>query len=296
MTEPRELLNPLAHTMLLALVAAGVSTAVLLVVCFPRVTAIVRREVASFFTSAVAYVTLLFYALMVGNAVMTSLPLMAYTDEPSMQRVFLGFLSATLLVAPVLTMRLIAEERARGTLEQLLCTAVHPAEVVLGKYLAAMCLYCTLVTVTVVYYVAVVRCLGADIDHGEALAGYVGMLLFGSGLMAIGLMVSAFCRSSMSAVVITLALFFGLLFLGTGIERVRGFVERLFAVILPGDGGELPARAGGWVREGLEFISLNVHITSFLEGRLALRDVAYFVSVTVFCLVVVLLAINVRRR
>ena len=66
----------------------------------------------------------------------------------------------------------------------------------LGKYLAAMCLYTALIGLSLFYYLGVVRCLGADIDHGQVLAGYIGMFLFGSGLVSIGLMVSAFCRKT----------------------------------------------------------------------------------------------------
>jgi ABC-2 type transport system permease protein len=220
---------------------------------------------------------------------------MVQQDEPSMSPALLGLLSATLLVVPVLTMRLLAEERDRGTLELLVTSGLRSWEIVLGKYIAAMCLYAALMGISVFYYIGVVRCLGADVDHGETLAGALGMLLFGSGLVSIGLMVSAFCRNAMSAVVFTLALFFGLLFLDTLIPWLRQLFLSV-ASLVPGLAE--PERAGALaerVTSGLEFLALNRHIGGFLAGRIELADVAYHGSVTVFCLVMVLLAIDLRR-
>src|SRR5690606_40167419 len=99
----------------------------------------------------------------------------------SMQRLF-EYLPAglSIVVVPVVTMRLMAEERRSGTLEMLITLPVKDSDVILGKYLGALGLVLTLVLATVLYPVFMFRfpwVLG-PLDAGPVTGGGLGLVLF----------------------------------------------------------------------------------------------------------------------
>ena len=131
-----------------------------------------------------------------------------------------------LFVAPVVTMRLLSEERRSGTIEVLMTAPVTEAKVVVGKYLAALIFYLFLWLPTVVYAVILSRY--SEVDWGPVASGYVGVAGIGALLLAAGVLASALSRSQLLAAVLTFAI--------AGPLFAIGFLEFLFTgEVLEGD-------------------------------------------------------------
>jgi ABC-2 type transport system permease protein len=172
--------------------------------------AVVVRELTSLFATPLAWVvgTLFLFQQGWNFALLLRFlndPLAA--PGPVMQFYFGGsffiFWLPVIFTCAVLSMRTIAEERRAGTLEALLTSPLHPAEIVLGKYLATLTFYVLLWVPTGVFYVllrgATTAGSAAPPDVGPMLSGYLGTFLCGAAFLAIGTLCSALVRSQLGA-------------------------------------------------------------------------------------------------
>lgn len=239
----------------------------------PMIT-IAKREFRSYFDSPLAYVVMCLTFLLLGLAIFV------YGGFWQIDRASLRLLfeytpvGLSILVVPVVTMRLIAEERRSGTLEMLITLPVNDSDVILGKYLGALGLVLTLVVATVIYPLAMFWRpwnLG-PLDGGPIFAGYVGLILFSAAAVAIGLLISALTESQAVAFFIT---FFVLLLLW--------FAEAA-AQRLSGDLGNT-----------LNFICFQSRLEGFTRGLIDTRDVIFFLSVTIVSLVIAFRALERRK-
>lgn len=181
---------------------------------------IAQRELKSYFTSPLAYVVICMTQLLLGVLFFLYRGGFWQVDRATLDRLFeYAPYGLCLLVIPVVTMRLIAEEKSTGTLEMLITLPVNDWEVVLGKYLGALGLVLILVLSTAVYPVAMFMWpwkLGA-IDWGPVKAGYLGLGLMSAAGTAIGLLISSVTRSQVIAFFMTFATLFTLIvILGVG--------------------------------------------------------------------------------
>ncbi len=184
------------------------------------VLAVTGRELRSYFSSPLAYVIATVFLLLAGfyfyNVVswfaLQSLQLSRYPEllaEMTMTemvwRPLVDFLAVVLLfLAPFLTMRLIAGERRSGTLELVLTSPLWNYQLVLGKFLAALLLLLCLLAPTLLY--ALVLAQHGEPDLGPIVCGYIGLVLMGSALLALGLFISSFTRTQAVAAVIGLGM------------------------------------------------------------------------------------------
>src|SRR5437899_8811553 len=106
-----------------------------------------------------------------------------------------------LLLMPLVTMRLFAEERRSGTIELLLTYPVRDGAVLAGKYLAALALYAIMIGLTVLYPVIVVYF--ARLEWGPVLTGYLGLLLWGATFIAVGVFASSLTENQIVVAVTT---------------------------------------------------------------------------------------------
>jgi ABC-2 type transport system permease protein len=235
---------------------------------------IAKREFRSYFDSPLAYVVMCLTFLLLGLAIFL------YGGFWQIDRASLRLLfeytpvGLSILVVPVVTMRLIAEERRSGTLEMLITLPVNDSDVILGKYLGALGLVLTLVVATALYPLAMFKVpwnLGA-LDAGPIWAGYIGLVLFSAAAVAIGLLVSTVTESQAVAFFVT---FFVLL--------VLWFAEAA-ATRLSGDLGNT-----------LNFICFQSRLEGFTRGLIDSRDVIFFLSVTIVSLVVAFRALERRK-
>jgi ABC-2 type transport system permease protein len=237
---------------------------------------IAKREFRSYFDSPLAYVLICLSFLAIGLLFFMWRGGFWQVDRASVSRLFeFAPLGLSLLVVPVVTMRLVAEERRSGTLEMLITLPVKDSDVIGGKYLGALGLVLVLVVATVIYPIAMFRfpwTLG-PLDSGPVLSGYVGLILFSAAATALGLLVSSFVESQAIAFFVTVISLLGLWFF----DNLAEFVGT------------------GWFATVLRYVSFQTRLSSFWRGLLDSRDIVYFVSVTALSLVVSFRALERRK-
>jgi ABC-2 type transport system permease protein len=183
--------------------------------------------------------------------------------------VFLDFRMVAMLVVPLITMRLLAEERKLGTLELLWTFPVRDREVVAGKFLAALAAYTLMLLPTLVGPAALY--VMHPFALGPLLAGYTGMLLLGAAFIACGLAASAVTDSQGVSALLT----YGVLVLSWFLAwNEAALSERLAPVVVA--------------------LSLFDRFYGFAQGAIDSRDVAYFVAFILLFLFLALRAVGAR--
>lgn len=225
------------------------------------------RQFRSYFNGPVAYIVISIVMLTLGFFFWKTFFLFGRASAREMFR-WLGLILVFSL--PALTMGLLAEEKRTGTIELLITMPVTEAQVVLGKFLGVFGLYAVLLALTIFYPISV-STLG-DLGWGPVIGGYVGLLLQGSAILAIGLMASSWTDNQLIAlfVALTLSVFF--------------WVLNKFLPLLPTNAASV-----------LEWFSFDHHFQSMARGVIDLSDVLFFVSVTVFALALAFRALESRR-
>ncbi len=139
---------------------------------------IAAKEFRGYFIAPMAYVVILFF-LGVSGLIFVLTITMPQAVSNNFRGVMSSMVFITLMMAPVLTMSLLALEKGRGTLELLMTRPVSDWSIVLGKYLAAVGLYLSLLIVTLLF--PLLMSVGGQVEWGTVFAGYVGILaLFSS--------------------------------------------------------------------------------------------------------------------
>ena len=241
-----------------------------------NVAAIFRREVASYFLSPVAYVTMCLFLLV--NGWIFYYKVLEYQSEPQQINLILGALFGAvpfwaLFLSPVITMRLLAEEKRTGTLEALMTAPVTSAQVVLGKFLAAE-LFFVLIWSTLLIHVGILLALGSP-DLGPVFAVYIGLASLGVLMNGLGLLASAITRNQIIAVIVA--------FLGNMLIMFGGMLRRLF----PDD-----AEA----EKFFDFIGIPSHFTrEYYRGVVDLRYIALDLLVGAVLLCLAVRALEARK-
>ena len=228
-------------------------------------TAIYKREMASYLTSPVGYVFLaVFFAISGYYFFATSL----VSNTTDMSYVFSNLFSIAIFLVPILTMRLFSEERKQKT-EQLLFTApVRFTGVVMGKFLASLTMYLLGMSVTLLYLIVV--CFFRVPDLAVFFGNFFGLFLLGAALCAIGIFISSLTESQVIAAIGSLAVGMFLLF-------VNSFT---------------PVISSEWVKKLMDSISFYGHFT---RGLLNLSDIIFFLSVTALFLFLTVRHMERRR-
>lgn len=233
---------------------------------------ICRKELGSYFVSPVAYILLVMFGLIFGfffwNAIAAfsmeglqmqmrgqSFPmdLNEWVIRPLLQnaRLVLG-----LFFVPLITMRLFAEEKRTGTIELLATSPVRDGEIIFGKWLAALILYACLLAFTAVNFAFLFKY--GNPDWKPLLIGYLGLLLQGGALLAIGTFISTLTKNQIIAGAVT----FGVCL----ILWVLGWV------------GEYESATWATV---VSYMSMTSHFESFARGVLDSKDAVFYIT-TIF--------------
>ncbi len=183
--------------------------------------AIIRRELIATYSSPLAWIVMAAFLLLQGALFALIIGYLSQPGQSSMSilEAFFGgtiFFWFFLVVAPLITMRLIAEERRSGTIEGLLTAPVTEAQVILGKFAASLTFYLSLWLPTVIYVLMVKS--RASVDWGAVASSYLGVVLFGAIFISLGLLASTLTRNQIIAAVIAFA---GLILL-FGLPLLRG--------------------------------------------------------------------------
>src|SRR6187402_2449518 len=160
--------------------------------------AIAKREFKAYFDSPLAYVVICLSFFGLGLMLFMFRGGFWQLDRATMQPLF-EYVPAGLaiLVVPVVTMRLMAEERRSGTIEMLITLPVRDSDVIVGKFLGAFGLVLTVVLASIAYPVMMFKApwsLG-PLDMGPVVSGYIGLVLYAAATVAVGLLISSLTES-----------------------------------------------------------------------------------------------------
>jgi ABC-2 type transport system permease protein len=212
---------------------------------------LLAKEERAVFLSPIAYALIAVFLILVGYVFTTILFL---NKVATLTHIFFQVSILLLLMVPVITMRLVAEERKTGTLELLLTAPVSEVQIVLAKFVASMTLVLVMLGLSTSY--AVVLGIYGTPDWGPVYSGYLGLILLAGALVAVGLCVSSLTSNQLVAAVVSL-----------GIFLLLWMIDSL-GYLLP---DPLDTVAGT--------LSLLVHFTPFATGSVFLSDLGFFVSV-----------------
>jgi ABC-2 type transport system permease protein len=214
--------------------------------------ALLLKEEKAIFTSPIAYVVLSVFLVIMGYTFTLTL---FVSHAPTLVHLFFQIYVLFLLTVPIITMRLVAEERRLRTIEVLLTAPVSEAAVVFAKYLASVSLVLLMLVLSGAYAITL-GALGQP-EWGPIWSGYLGLLLLGAALVAVGLTTSSLVSNQIIAALLSLSLFL-----------VLWIIDR-FGWMLPDPFDALVVN-----------LSLLVHFTPFATGSIFFSDVGFFVSVT----------------
>jgi ABC-2 type transport system permease protein len=251
-----------------------------------KVWPIFKKEMRLYFTSPVAWVIITMFLFIAGYFFYSifafyTLASMQSAMNPQMARelnvtdsvlrpLFSNVSVILLLLMPLLTMRLFAEERRSGTIELLLTYPVRDGAVLIGKYLAALALYAIMLALTLLYPGIVIYF--ARVEWGPLLTGYLGLLLMGATFLAVGTFASSLTENQIVAAVTTFGTLLILWVVGWSAEYV----------------------GGPWGRV-LSHLSILEHFDTFARGVLDTKDVIYYVDVPIVALFLSLRSLEARR-
>ncbi len=230
-------------------------------------TTIALREFKSYLASPMAYVVTGIFLVLTGFFFQSSPSTYSRTSING----FLGMGSILLLLlASVLTMRLLAEERKMGTLELLLTAPVRDSEVIAGKFLGSLGILTAMLALTL-YYPLLLMWFG-DPDMGPIATGYLGLFLLGCTSLAVGLFASSLTSNQLVAAVVAGGILCALWFVG------------LAADLLPEALGEV-----------INYFSLSHYFPDFMRGVIDTRGIIYYLSITVLFLFLAIRSLESSR-
>ncbi len=242
--------------------------------------AVYIRELKSYFTSPIFYIIGTVFMLIVGNtfkdsffsfatATMRMLRNMVnYGGNVDLMNVnmvmvntmtFINFLF--LLIVPLLTMRLYAEEKKNGTMELLLTSPITTTQVLLGKFFSCLTIYFFLMALTLSFNIILMIYSKGKLDYGQMMCAYLGSLLFGATLISIGMFFSSLTENQIVAAAVTISVLMGIWMM----MYTANFLNPPFNLFVT-------------------HLSMPAHLDKFVSGILGIEDIAYFTSMTLFWL------------
>ena len=227
-----------------------------------------QKELRAYFVSPIAYVLLVFFALLFGYFYASSInfmvqlsmgqfgmggPQIVNINEFMIRPLFGNTAVILLFMLPMLTMRSFAEEKRSGTIELLLTSPLTDFQIIMGKFLGAMALYTLMLSLTLIH-------IGVLFWYGEpewapVLSGYLGLLLMGGSFISIGLAISSMTKNQIVAGVSTFA------------------VLLLFWII-----NWMGDASGTMTQSVLAYLSILEHLDDFSKGVIDTTHVTYYVS------------------
>jgi ABC-2 type transport system permease protein len=235
---------------------------------------ICRKELNSYFASPIAYAVMALFGLIFGFAFYTATrEMVQFAFRAQMQgmqqpmsvndqiiRPLLGFAGTIgLFLIPMITMRLVAEEKRTGTIELLLTSPISDAAIIVGKWLGAMLLYMCVLGMSVLNIVLLFA--WGKPDWKPVLVAYLGLLLQGGCLLAIGTFISTLTKNQIVAGGVT---FFACLLLWL-LSWYTAFDSTTVSSVV-------------------NYLSIVTHMENFSKGIVDLKDAVFYLSFIFFAL------------
>ncbi len=284
-------------------------------------TAIYLKELKSYLTSMMGYIFIFFILLLEG------IYFTAYSIQ-SAYPVFEVTLSAItfifLILVPILTMKIIAEERKQKTDQMLLTYPVSVPEIIIGKYLALGTIY--LIPIAVICCYPWIMTKYGDVSMAMAYTGIFGFVLLGMAQMAIGMFMSSVTENPVIAAVISFIFLFvsymmegiSSLISDTALTSLVGYILIVLAVAcviyymvkniwMAGVAGVIGIGAlvityvvdstifESSIHKFLEIFNITVHFESFTNGIFDIQGIVYYLSIIVFFIFLTIQSMIKRR-
>ena len=283
--------------------------------------AIYKRELKSYLTSMVGYL-FMFFVLLIAGIYFSAYQLSA--AYPKFEYTLNAMTFVFLIAVPILTMRVLAEERKQKTDQLLLTSPVSVSGIVMGKYLALVTIYAIPIVVLATYPLIMSKF--GTVAFGSAYTALLGFFLLGSANIAIGVFFSAITESQVIAAVLTFVFLFafymmngissffsqtamstcvtfGLLIIAlslmiysmiknaviSGIICVAGEAVLVIIYVVKSSVFE------GGIQKVMEVFNLSSHFENFTNSIFDVTGVLYFVSVITICIFLTMQTILKRR-
>ncbi len=229
---------------------------------------ICRKELGSYFVSWIAYLLLTVFTLVFGYFFWTLVGYFVFegiqmqmrgqtfpmsVNEQIIRPLLSNVSVIGLLIIPLITMRLFAEEKRSGTIELLVTSPIRDLEVILGKWFAALILYASMLALSGLNILFLFKY--GNPDWKPLLVGYLGLLLQAGALLAIGTFISTLTKNQIIAGAVTFALCLLLFVLGWA----SGYETATWAKVL-------------------SYMSVSTHFESFVKGVLDTKDAVYYIT------------------
>jgi ABC-2 type transport system permease protein len=235
------------------------------------------KELSAFFTSLVAYMTMAAFLLVTG------LFLWVFPESSILDYGYAGLDSffniapyLFIFLIPAISMRSLAEEKKDGTFELLATRPLSDWDIVLGKFLACLCIVIITLIPTIIYYISIYQ-LGitqGNIDTGAVIGSYIGLILLASAFTAIGLFCSSLGKNQIISFTLAVVLSY---FSFIGFDSISSIIS------LQGMASILTA------------LGINEHYQSLSRGVLDTRDLIYFLSFSALFLVLTKTKLGSRK-
>ncbi len=268
--------------------------------------AVCKREFSGYFLTPIGYVVVGMFALISGLAFTLSLLTYAkmstepanygYTTIPEFAETFLSpYLVFTgiliMFISPLITMRLLAEERHRGTMELLLTYPLRDREIVFGKYLAALGMLLVMMIIVAAHLLVVARF--REMEPAVLAFGVLTVVLMGMAFLSLGLFVSAISRNQITAGTIAFGANLLLYIVGNLGEKLpeknpvpEGWPEALRGLLGSGY---------GIFRGLLMELPLDTHARDLALGVVTPKDIGYYLLFSAFFLFLTFRALESRQ-
>jgi ABC-2 type transport system permease protein len=230
-------------------------------------TAVAWKEIKAYFQTPTAYVVGAMFLILTG--IFFVLDATGAFAQASVTGFVVRATNFSILLAPLLTMRLLSEEQKLGTMELLLTAPIRDWEVVVGKFLAAFTALMSTYALTL-YYVVLLYWFGNP-DTGPVFSAYLGLILYGMTALAIGIFASSLSSNQLVAGVVGFVIVLLLSFINLLGDRLPGAVE-LF-----------------------NNLSMNIHFGDFTRGVLDTTHIAYYIAMTAVFLFLAVRSLESRR-
>ncbi|HHW31172.1 MAG TPA: ABC transporter permease [Clostridiaceae bacterium] len=228
--------------------------------------AIFKKEVKSYFYSPIAYILIGFFILLTSIFFWPNL-VYQYADFNGVLNT-MGFI--LIFIIPVLTMRILAEDRKNGTEVLLITSPCSIADIVIGKYLATLVVFLVMTAITFIYPIILIA-YGGQLTV-QLVGGYIGFILLGAAFLSVGVFASSLTENQVVAVVIA-------------------FVSLLIMWLADSIGNI----AGGITSKILSWFSLISRYEDFNVGILGLSPIVYYISFVGVFLFITIRVIERRR-
>lgn len=237
-----------------------------------------KKEINGFLDSLIGYIVIFVFLLLLGLFLWV-FPLQFNILDfgfANLDGLFILAPFIFLFLIPAITMRSFADEKKSGTLELLMTQPLTDTQVILAKYLAGVVLVIFSLFPTMIYFISVYY-LGlppGNLDVGAIWGSYTGLLFLGITFVSIGIFSSSITDNQIISFIIAITLCF---FMYMGFEWIYTFI------------------VSGTVGLIIESLGINAHYTSMSRGVIDTRDLVYFISVSVFFLLLTKLSLESRK-